>query len=285
MTENDFDQFEQELARLAAVHEKTLDPDTIAAYFATLAPYPLADITAACRRAARELEWFPKPAQIIKLIQGSPTEKAELAWNTLCSLIREGSYCSLQVNDPAFAYAIRVRYSDWPRTVETLAVLSPEMMANEAKHFTAIYQRGLSSAEGSGGYFIGLFEQANRGQLSAIAIWSRKTGSKYHRGPVAVVRADGYEVVQASFDCESYELTTTAKRMLESGNLEAFRQREQSRLAGAIAPLALPPISTEPITIKEIAEIRDAVNRMADPTGRHELIPMQVSAPALSVTA
>jgi len=84
MTTNDEVKFYKLLARVADIFRHKLDESTMEIYFAVLKKYDLAQIRQACLAHIGNAEnghFMPKPADIIRIIDGKPGDKAEIQAN------------------------------------------------------------------------------------------------------------------------------------------------------------------------------------------------------------
>lgn len=103
---------------LAEVFDKeNLSPLAIEIYFQIVKEFTFEQIQEAGNRAVRELKWFPKPVELLELIQGS---KAELelrgnvqAYLVLGAISSIGSNESVKFQDPVTTAVIKRVYSGW----------------------------------------------------------------------------------------------------------------------------------------------------------------------------
>jgi hypothetical protein len=111
---HDIEAFAGLMAILAEVFGKDLNPQLVEIYFRALAEWPIECIAAAVDEAVRRLKFFPKPAELIELIEGSPDDQAEHAWQQFwVALTRSGTYQSLYCEDVVLAEVIRRLYGSW----------------------------------------------------------------------------------------------------------------------------------------------------------------------------
>lgn len=102
------------MAALAETHNEALTPQRLEIYFRVLADWPIEVVAAAVDAAIRRLKFFPKPAELIELIEGSPEDRAEHAWQQfLVAVARCGTYRSLYCEDVVLAETIRRVYGSW----------------------------------------------------------------------------------------------------------------------------------------------------------------------------
>jgi hypothetical protein len=99
------------MALLAEVFGKELNPQLVEIYFRALADFSIERIAAAVEEAVRRLRFFPKPAELIELMEGSPDDQAEHAWGQFwLALTRIGTYRSLYCEDDVLAEVIRRQF-------------------------------------------------------------------------------------------------------------------------------------------------------------------------------
>lgn len=85
---------------LKTPNEEALSEFRIMAYLKALEPYGDEQIEAAIWKAASVFKFFPKPAELLELIEGSPNDKAWEAWETLLGAIsRIGPWKSVRFKD------------------------------------------------------------------------------------------------------------------------------------------------------------------------------------------
>ena len=77
MQSNEAPKFYQALDTLAELYEKTLTPNVLELYFATLSDLTLEQAQAACVQAANTCKFFPKPVELRELVQGTAADAAE----------------------------------------------------------------------------------------------------------------------------------------------------------------------------------------------------------------
>jgi hypothetical protein len=82
VTEHDFQAFGGLMAVLEEVFDKDFTLQRVEIYFRALAAWPIERIKDAVESAVRTLKFFPKPAELIELIEGSPDDQAEQAWGS-----------------------------------------------------------------------------------------------------------------------------------------------------------------------------------------------------------
>jgi len=114
VTEHDFEAFAGFMAVLEEVFGKDLTPQLVEIYFRALANFSIERVAAAIEEAVRRLKFFPKPADLIELMEGSLDDQAEHAFGQFWgAVIRCGTYRSLYSEDEVLAEVIRRQFGSW----------------------------------------------------------------------------------------------------------------------------------------------------------------------------
>ncbi len=139
MTEQDAPLFISRLCALAEVHNRELSAPAQMLYFDALKDFSIQDVLRALNEAVSGRLFFPVPAVIREILQGSAEDRAEIAWQTWKEAARKhGSYVSLVLYDAALADTIIAVFGGWP---QACAVdLSDEMWAAKRKEFARVYR-------------------------------------------------------------------------------------------------------------------------------------------------
>jgi hypothetical protein len=160
------------MAMLVEVFDKEVTPQRVEIYFRALAAYPIDRIAAAVEEAVRTLKFFPKPAELIELIEGSPDDQAEHGWLQFwAALTRGGTYRSLYCEDGVVAETIRRLYGSWadawniPRPE-----FDPPSHQIHHKNFVATYRDLARQRQPWDPYLIGRTEATN---LTTMSTWTR----------------------------------------------------------------------------------------------------------------
>mgnify|MGYP001571222255 CR=1 FL=1 len=189
MTDADRAAFAVQLAMLSEVFDKELSTAASEAYFGALRRYDIEAVRLAVERAICQCQFFPRPAQLIDLLEGGTIEdRAMLAWNrVLGALEAHGTGQSVDFGDQALHAAVLTiggwGVGDWGRWDE-----QEEGYARAA--FLRAY-RALHNAPRSRkiAYLPGRFEQSNG------FTWGRWTRGLGHRDEVLALGPSGREVL------------------------------------------------------------------------------------------
>lgn len=259
MTQTDFAAFDKAIKAAALALDVQLSAERIALYFEDLADYPIDAVVAALAKARRAQVYagFPKAAEIIRHIEGTEQDRAELAWRTFCQLCTEqGHYPSIQVADGAMAYAIE-HLGGWIGAQAKIADASPEMLRSYEHQFKTSYKLG-AARNAEPRYFIGQFEAHNRTA-------TYQPGREQIALPVAMVRADKFLVLSMPFDLQAGRLVESARESLTTGG-ESLR-----RYLPAPVPRKLNPAPIAPQEMASPEEIAELKAQIAALTGRQRL--------------
>lgn len=117
MTRADAGAFAAELAGLAEVFGEQVSQVRAQLYFEALSTFTLDEVRAAVRGAIRGCRFFPKPAELIEMLQGSAEDQAEVAWGRfLHALTHHGTYTSVDFGDPILHAVIQTQFGGWHET-------------------------------------------------------------------------------------------------------------------------------------------------------------------------
>ncbi len=136
------DEFKEFCAVMAAAAETLNQPKlTMLGHrtaFAVLQEYPLEAVKAAIHRHLRESPFMPKPADVVRYVEGTADDRGAMAWGHVVRAIRQhGHYESVRFDDPAIHYAID-RMGGWRKLC---GMLEDELPFRE-KDFREHYRRG-----------------------------------------------------------------------------------------------------------------------------------------------
>jgi len=107
MEKNEFPRFAQLMVQTAEIYNEKLSEIKIELYFEILKDFPYASIERAFVHHIRTSKFFPKPADIVEFIEGSPDDRSLKAWLLLTRLIKNyGYYYSIVVDDPALVATV-----------------------------------------------------------------------------------------------------------------------------------------------------------------------------------
>ena len=104
MIESEFDEFSDRLLGVYELYEKPLSSSMIKVWWAALIQYDLAAIKEGLGRHVANTEagrFLPRPADIIRMMQGSTQDTAQVAWAKVDSAVRhKGTYVDVVFDDP-----------------------------------------------------------------------------------------------------------------------------------------------------------------------------------------
>ena len=111
------------LRALAEIHERSVSEALCRLYHSTMEQHDIADVLAAFRRAATELTFFPKPAELLQFLNGAKgdhkVEGERQAQEVLMAVRRYGKYATVQFSDPVTNAVLRSVFGGWPAVCGT----------------------------------------------------------------------------------------------------------------------------------------------------------------------
>lgn len=116
MQQADFPKFSTALAAIAEMYGKQISPGAAALWWQALERFDLEQVSSALHRHTQDADagqYMPKPADLIRHLEGTATERATLAWGkTLDAMERVGSYTDV-VFDDAVIHAVVQDLGGW----------------------------------------------------------------------------------------------------------------------------------------------------------------------------
>jgi hypothetical protein len=139
MTPADAPRFAKLLGALAETFDETLSTLRIEIYFRALADLDLDVVERAVTDAARTLTFFPRPAELRASVEGTPDDRAELAWMAVLQQVRAVGWCGAPVfRDSTIAQTVTDVFGGWRPLCERLPADGPELLM-WAKQFKTVY--------------------------------------------------------------------------------------------------------------------------------------------------
>lgn len=127
--------FAERLAAIAMTFDKELPKQVADIYWEALRPYPADTLERAFVRAIRECTFFPKPAELIAFIEGTPLERAEVAWNAmLTAMSKVGAGASVRFWD-ATIHAVILSLGGW----QQVCLWEESELPYRRREFMALY--------------------------------------------------------------------------------------------------------------------------------------------------
>lgn len=91
----------------------------ILAYHTALSRFDIGVVKEAINKAVVSFKWFPKPVEIIELIEGSSVDNSEIQCAQAFEAVRRvGPYESVVFDDPVTQEVIKQYYGGWPKFCE-----------------------------------------------------------------------------------------------------------------------------------------------------------------------
>ena len=244
MRTEDFLKFTEYLLTLGEVFGEQISELRLEAYRAALDGYELPAIESAMRRATATLKFFPKPAELIELMEGSHDDRAGQAWHVLLDAVSDGGNASVKFLDPAAAVAMDVTFGGYLQAARTIREADEPMIAHYRKNYMQAYQTARKFPRQVETYRAGVFEFQN----SAGGNWTERIPSYF--APVRLIGLREVKEVRLQFDAQTGKLTGAAKLMLDG---VTTHEGAQKLLAAGVtrAPKMLSAPASEPLNHQE----------------------------------
>lgn len=210
-------EFTRLLRGLAATLDAPLSEQRIEGYALALSDLDFDVLAASIAHAMKHCKFFPAPAEIREIAEGSADDRGQRAWAQLQQAARSfGAYTSIRLEDHATALAIERTFGSW---IACCSVeLEPPMVAAKRKEFLANYRIAQRQPlEQARLCLPGLAEAHNRDTAS---VWGPT------RHPIGQMR--GLLLADGSIDRETLVLDPDSGRLLEA--------QDVPQITGEVAP-------------------------------------------------
>lgn len=122
MQRDDFARFSRLLGAWSEIHSRTLSSAAVALWWQALQRFDIDSIEAAFQRQLTDPDtgqWLPKPADIIRILEGTRVDRAAVAWGKVLDAIRRaGAWRDVVFEDPVIHLAIEDQ-GGWPKVCST----------------------------------------------------------------------------------------------------------------------------------------------------------------------
>jgi hypothetical protein len=233
MNDNDRDWFADQMEGLGLTYDKEVTDPLSEIYFRALMAYSVEQIERAVNQIIITSKFFPKPSELIELIEGSPDDQAAIAWEVANEAMRKAGYFqSVLFEDAAIGAALITTFGSWTGFCEAMhqvwsegdasfeereaarlerrqaegrrrlvSGLSDEMVASKRKEFFSAYRNARREARATA-YLPGHFEIENR---NTVAGWSRgqfqiEDRQEIYKQKIYIARTRGGHFVEATFE-------------------------------------------------------------------------------------
>src|SRR5262249_36682570 len=220
MTKEDAIRFAKAFGLLAEAFGEGISSTRTKVYFRALGDLDIAQVERAIDMVVRDCKFFPKPAELREMIEGSQDDRAQQAWIALKKIApRFANWPSLYCEDPATAQAILATFGSWLACAEFLNTCSAEMEASKQKEFLRNYRtESRRPSEHQSRYLPGQFEIANRENLPFWKNKWRANGLSDYRLQVVRLAANcEYKAFMMPCPIESGQLSRESRLQLETG--------------------------------------------------------------------
>lgn len=187
MRQSDFKRFGTAVTAVAELYGKSISEGAMVLWWQALERFDIEQVEKALRKCVESPEsgqFMPKPADVIKAIDGTATDRSLLAWGQVYeAMSRVGAYSSVQFSDAAIHQAVS-DVGGWPKLCRVTTDELPFVQRRFLEAHRVYSERG---AEGAPKYLIGESEQAN---MASGKAW---TGKPVLIGPRAEPRMIGHK--------------------------------------------------------------------------------------------
>lgn len=146
MNQDNLAEFTEWLARMSALYRVPLSEDAFELYWDTLKPFEWKAVKIAFRKHLLDPDkgqYFPKPADVVRYIEGNAETQALRAWSKVEDAIRRvGGYASVVFDDPIIHVVID-HMGGWIRLCQTLLNDLPFRAVEFKKHYVGYVNHSL----------------------------------------------------------------------------------------------------------------------------------------------
>jgi len=155
-------EFAETMIAIAAMFEKVLSEAVIDIYWQSFREYDDSVVKEALMRGVKTVwKFFPKPAEVVELIEGSPQAKQTMAWMLLVEGIKKaGAKESVRFQDPIIHTIVEL-WGGWTQVCYEYDLDARDFKFKE-KDFKTLYQYFLSRCEKHPEYLPGGAEKHNK---------------------------------------------------------------------------------------------------------------------------
>lgn len=139
MNSNDFDRFAEMLNSVGEMYGKQVSSTMMGMYFKALEEYDIRDLQRAFNLHVRNPDngmFFPKPADLVRMMGGDTGTQSGIAWSKVIETVRRvGAYSSVAFDD-SIIHRVVTDMGGWPKLCEMKEAETPFV----AKDFERRYQ-------------------------------------------------------------------------------------------------------------------------------------------------
>lgn len=177
MTPDDAPRFAELMLALSETFNEPVSAIRAEMYCDALRDLPIASVEHAVRLAVKSKTFFPKPAELRELVEGSAQEGAEAAWMQFVAAVSRFGYTRIPDLPEPVMETVRVVFGNWKAACGSLPApdgdRAPEFM-NWRKQFIAAYAN-TKRREAIGELQAG---PSLAGLIGAVKDWERKNAKR-----------------------------------------------------------------------------------------------------------
>jgi len=175
--------FKEYMTMLCELHDKILSDMMKDLYWKVLEPFNDEQCEDAFKELIYSTRFFPKPVDLIEILQGKKQDQATLAWLDVLGAVKAvGNYKSVKFSNPAIHSVINAM-GGWPQ----LCMMESKDEKWKQKEFERLYEVMTLRGGKHPAYLPGTHENSNTPAM--IALYEERTGKKFHQDIIAI----GYE--------------------------------------------------------------------------------------------
>lgn len=286
MTEQDTPKLKEIMNRVGIITDKPMTKSHYDTYFELLKGFSIEQVAGAFTEALKKNTFFPRPAELLEILEGNDDDRASYAWSAFLSAAKNGGYASVKFLDAATAIAVDQAFGGWIQACQKLAAgwvddfgkihdaSSDEMITAWRNHFFKVYAAARRSHREVELYRPGLSELSMRDPQKPLrgdempGEWKSRMTTLIQS--VLLIGFKETREIKLPFDVQAGTLTDAAKAALAEGPKAAIALAESltpRRALAAVQPeqKALKAAPQPPATREEIAAIlAEAKAKLAD---------------------
>lgn len=163
MKQTDFKEFQRAFGTLCELFEKEATAIMQAVYFKALSQHEIGQVSKAIEAAIVSCRFFPKPVELLELIEGGGKQALEDAGHLAAVVVinavkRVGAYNTVVFEDPVTAAVVQDGFGGWVRVCAELATKSEKWFAKDFAELYQVFRRGGRTFNGK---LLGILEVYN----------------------------------------------------------------------------------------------------------------------------
>jgi len=181
------------MAALAEIFDRKMSTKLLDIYWGIFREYSDEEFQTAVFEAAKTLRFFPKPADLLEILDGSQDDQIELAWESLETAIRQiGAWDSVAFEDEALSAAVET-LGGWTK----VCGWTEAEMPFRRKEFERVYRIHMQRKSRGPSWHPGWIEIRNRARGFLENIPPPRVIEKPRSGIAGMIEAAGLKQIEA----------------------------------------------------------------------------------------